>query len=522
MTNRLMALQDELAPPEDEEDPDAGGELDETEEEDDEESSNGARLAAASGLRRARRVRRRRPTRTRVGHALAAARPLDYRVPGTVPVVTATGPLNGWASLVAMLLSWRERQAISVEDALGRLGARYLDVFHRNEGLPDSERASLLAVAGLVCGPAPGPKPDDWELLLRESGPLWVAREEPSGRPFSVRARIVVGISGTGRRARVDVIDPASGRQSRVPLAELVGRLGGHPPRGRRPRLVVIHLGQGAPNPEPAPADSAAPPPLAPPPLSNGAPVAPAPAAEVPASDPMPPPPIAPAVPPPIASTPVTEPGPSPVAPTPVESAPEATLPPAVQQAVLRQAGAYSADPAVVRAMMAGAAIGTSFGGLSRAAEATTTDPCEPPYEPAKWNTPSVQPYNNCYNYATDIITNTFAQPGRGGQVSTDNLTCPGATAGAQADGLVSTTEAKGCTDIGCGHVAALVIWPGQDFHWYRRDRYGKWSHKPGSTPARNTDNSGREITNPETCDRGPYTQFCGYFCVCKNRVTIA
>lgn len=36
-----------------------------------------------------------------------------------------------------------------------------------------------------------------------------------------------------------------------------------------------------------------------------------------------------------------------------------------------------------------------------------------PPYEPEKWNTPSVQPYNNCYNYANNMITNTFAQPGR-------------------------------------------------------------------------------------------------------------
>ena len=36
-----------------------------------------------------------------------------------------------------------------------------------------------------------------------------------------------------------------------------------------------------------------------------------------------------------------------------------------------------------------------------------------PPYQPMRWNIPSVQPYNNCYNYANDQITGTFAQPGR-------------------------------------------------------------------------------------------------------------
>src|SRR5438270_10351635 len=33
-----------------------------------------------------------------------------------------------------------------------------------------------------------------------------------------------------------------------------------------------------------------------------------------------------------------------------------------------------------------------------------------PVYNPAIWNTPAVQPHNNCYNYANNQITNTFAQ----------------------------------------------------------------------------------------------------------------
>ena len=58
----------------------------------------------------------------------------------------------------------------------------------------------------------------------------------------------------------------------------------------------------------------------------------------------------------------------------------------------------------------------------------------------------------------------------------------------------------------------ALVVDPGYDYHWYRHQRGGFWGHKPGSTAARNVDNSNVVIANPETCTRGGYTDFCGYF----------
>ena len=59
------------------------------------------------------------------------------------------------------------------------------------------------------------------------------------------------------------------------------------------------------------------------------------------------------------------------------------------------------------------------------------------------------------------------------------------------------------------GHLAALVIAPGSDFHWYRKGRNGHWTHKPGSTQVTNMDNSGVTISDPRTANRGPYTNFC-------------
>ena len=132
-------------------------------------------------------------------------------------------------------------------------------------------------------------------------------------------------------------------------------------------------------------------------------------------------------------------------------------------------------------------------------------------FNPGFWNVPSVQPYNNCYNYGRNWRTDTFAQPGRAHGAQTGTMACPNVTTAAMADGLV-----KRCTCLPISEwprrLMALVIWPGVDYHWYRHQRGGFWGHKPGGTAARNTDNSGVIITNPETCDRGGYTDFCDYF----------
>lgn len=150
-------------------------------------------------------------------------------------------------------------------------------------------------------------------------------------------------------------------------------------------------------------------------------------------------------------------------------------------------------------------------------------DPCvaadAPAYNPSTWNTPTVQPYNNCYNYANNQITNTFAQPGKAHGAMYTQLSCPNVNKAAQADGLVNSSNFSYPLSSGQGWYVALVIWPGTDFHWYRQDNGGCWSHKPGSTAVRNVDNSGNIIIDPKTCDRGPYTDFCTYMITKKNVV---
>lgn len=132
-------------------------------------------------------------------------------------------------------------------------------------------------------------------------------------------------------------------------------------------------------------------------------------------------------------------------------------------------------------------------------------------FNPGFWNTAAVQPHNNCYNYGRNWRTDTFAQPGRAHGAQTGTMACGAVTTAAMADGLKKRCDCLPQSEWP-RRLMALVIDPGWDYHWYRHQRGGFWGHKPGRTAAKNVDNSNAVIVNPETCNRGGYTDFCGYF----------
>lgn len=143
-----------------------------------------------------------------------------------------------------------------------------------------------------------------------------------------------------------------------------------------------------------------------------------------------------------------------------------------------------------------------------------------PSYNPSYWNNDStVRLNNNCYNYGNNKRTDTFAQPGKRSGDYPNPMTCADVSAAAISDGIEALPGSGTCPDT--QDKVALVVDPGTDYHWYRRDANGMWTHKPGGTQATNLDNSGNPISNPETADRCGgylcYTDFCGYFCSCSS-----
>ncbi len=135
-------------------------------------------------------------------------------------------------------------------------------------------------------------------------------------------------------------------------------------------------------------------------------------------------------------------------------------------------------------------------------------------FNPGFWNGPSVIGRNNCYNYASNWRTNTFAQPGRGSGDPIRQMVCSDVTRAALSDGCHRRYDCFPDSEKP-RWLMAMVVAPGPgfiDYHWYRKQLEGFWGHKPGGTAARNVDNNGHVVINPETAARGPYRDFCGYF----------
>ena len=155
------------------------------------------------------------------------------------------------------------------------------------------------------------------------------------------------------------------------------------------------------------------------------------------------------------------------------------------------------------------------------------TSGSEPPYEPNKWNVAPIVDENNCYAYATNIMGTSFPRPGRAGgknppRPGEAGYNCKNFVAAAESDGLVKTDCDKACPK--CSFKVALVIDPtpnNEDYHWYRQDDNGNWSHKRGQDKAKNVDESKKPITDPRKADRATYTDFCECFCVPPKKVKI-
>lgn len=63
-----------------------------------------------------------------------------------------------------------------------------------------------------------------------------------------------------------------------------------------------------------------------------------------------------------------------------------------------------------------------------------------------------------------------------------------------------------------------VAIAPGRDFHFYRQEADGMWTHKRGLTPTSNVDACNKKIIDPmKSCrnfgDDLNYTKMCGTFC---------
>lgn len=148
----------------------------------------------------------------------------------------------------------------------------------------------------------------------------------------------------------------------------------------------------------------------------------------------------------------------------------------------------------------------------------------EPHYRPSIWNQEEHIKSHNCYSYfLDDIKENQFSkpQPGKYSGLKKDYSSCDSMVKRVLADNPdIQLASAESSCPNGF-YKGFLALDRGKDYHFYRQDSNGFFSHKRGRNPVSNKDASGNFIVQPHDSNRDfgdyNYASTCGYLCVPSN-----
>ena len=153
-----------------------------------------------------------------------------------------------------------------------------------------------------------------------------------------------------------------------------------------------------------------------------------------------------------------------------------------------------------------------------------------PKFNPHAWNRKknNIQKYNNCYSYAMgDLKLNQKKKQQPGSLCKTmkplkkKNYSCKRLIKRVQCDYADTILLSNNTEHCPCDYykVALFLDNKGEkrDYHFYKQNKSGYWSHKPGTTKVTNLDSEGRKISDPINANRKykkhNYDENCGYLC---------
>jgi len=154
---------------------------------------------------------------------------MAFTVGGFKVVLAQPNTMACWATVYAMMASWKKRQSFDIATAVGNVGGKYRTYFQANTGLPPAEFAPFLRAAGMQCQPMVNLPVSDWETLLLRHGLLWVGTLASTAPRSGLHSRIIEGIIGDGtpRSTTFLIIDPAGGRRYNESFTDFVTKYEG-------------------------------------------------------------------------------------------------------------------------------------------------------------------------------------------------------------------------------------------------------------------------------------------------------
>lgn len=172
----------------------------------------------------------------------------------------------------------------------------------------------------------------------------------------------------------------------------------------------------------------------------------------------------------------------------------------------------------------------------------------EPEYKPDVYNNDkAIQHSHNCFAYSMNVLDHEKIRKCRETNDCNVPFHIPGKTAGHPG---FSGSLGKTCSDVMARTMsdipnATLINFEGKcpggmskvgvvvdkehDLHYYRQDKGGLWSHKPGGRAVTDRDASKSQIYDPSLADRNypaeykndtglNYAEFCSYMCVPRDK----
>jgi len=164
----------------------------------------------------------------------------------------------------------------------------------------------------------------------------------------------------------------------------------------------------------------------------------------------------------------------------------------------------------------------------------------KPQWLPDKWNNlhPDDLKITNCYSYAFNRVEKNYSsenthkpQPGELSNSSLNNRSCNNIIKNVEDDLNIKLEETSLTSPIKCNHYRIAIVLDNsgeyKDYHFYRQDSDGLWSHKQGKGKVKRFDASTNLIYDPKRANRNyskddkrdkyNYDIFCGYFSVPYN-----
>jgi hypothetical protein len=139
----------------------------------------------------------------------------DYTVPGLVPIIAQPSNMTCWATVAAMMMSWKDKVSYTIETAMDKAGATYRALFDANKGLPAADHEAFATACGMSGEPPMCYTVSGLRGLIENHGPIIAVADEAPGALWAIHARVVRGIYGDGTvdGTFLRINDPAGGRQ---------------------------------------------------------------------------------------------------------------------------------------------------------------------------------------------------------------------------------------------------------------------------------------------------------------------